>query len=67
MDALATLQKLGRGFFVDRLALTLAEVSGEVAQNGGAGKVTVTFDIKKVKGEDFAVILMEKIKRSPPT
>ena len=68
MDALATIQRLASGAFIDKLAAALAETSQQVVESGNPGAVKVTLKISK-SGEFMAepmVIVIENITQVKP-
>lgn len=66
MDALAALQRLGGGHFIEELASALIVTSEEVVTTGKPGTVTVTLKISQKPAGTPSVIVEEAIARTAP-
>ncbi len=67
MDALGTLQRLGRGELIEQVYRALLDVAGEVAASGKPGSVTVTLKVSHPQGSDPSLVVIdEDVKRTLP-
>lgn len=65
-DVNALFDDLDAGVFREKLARALSDVAAGVVQNGNAGKVTVTFDMKQI-GDSSQIDMAHKLSYTAPT
>lgn len=66
MDAIAILQRLESGAFLERLAKALVHVGGQVVESGNKGRVNVVLEISQTATGDVAVIVAATIREALP-
>lgn len=67
MDALATLQRLGQGRLIDKLAEAIASTADEVVRTGNPGEVSLKLKLTNHGPGDVMVTVEETLGRRPPS
>jgi hypothetical protein len=59
--------EIGGGVFEQKIAGALSDVAANVMANNKAGKVTITFDLKKMNGDTGQVMIKHSLNYQLPT
>jgi hypothetical protein len=66
-DAKQFIGEIGGGVFAEQVSSALSDVAANVMMHNKAGKVTITFDLKKMNGDTSQVMIKHKLDYKVPT
>lgn len=61
------MSEIGGGVFAEQIASALSDVAANVMLHNKAGKVTISFDLKKMNGDTSQVMIKHKLDYKVPT
>ena len=61
------MSEIGGGVFAEQIASALSDVAANVMLHNKAGKVTISFDLKKMNGDTGQVMIKHKLDYKVPT
>lgn len=61
------MSEIGGGVFTQQIAAALSDVAANVMLHNKAGKVTISFDLKKMNGDTSQVMIKHKLDYKVPT
>jgi len=66
-DAKQFISEIGGGVFAEQISSALSDVAANVMMHNKGGKVTITFDLKKMNGDTSQVMIKHKLDYKVPT